>query len=184
MQLGKLLPRERIDLLLDEDSPFLEICPLAGVDQDDCVTGGTNIFGIGLVCGVECMISSNRYTIKGGTVDEQTLLRGGRATEIASENNLPQIRLVESGGANLTQQFKIFHKGGGGFYNMTRESAARVPQIAVVFGSSTAGGAYLPGMSDYVVMIKKQAKVRSAFPSNQCANAGPVVGFFGRSAVG
>jgi acetyl-CoA carboxylase carboxyltransferase component len=173
-KLGKLLPRERIQLLLDDDAPFLEICALSGYAQvgvDDCgpylklatqndaVTGGTTICGIGTVCGVECMISSNRYTVKGGTVDEATLRRSGRCGEIARENNLPMLMLVESGGANLTQQFKVFHNGGGAFYQITRQSRARVPQISVVFGSSTAGGAYTPGMSDYVVMVKQQAKV-------------------------
>jgi len=158
-KLGKLMPRERVELLLDEDSPFLEICPLAGIEQDGYAPGSTTFAGIGLVCGVECVITSNRYTIKGGTIDEASLRRSGRAAEIAHENNLPCIMLVESGGANLTQQFKIFHTGGGSFYNITRQSAKKLPQVSVVFGSSTAGGAYTPGMSDYVVMVKKQAKV-------------------------
>lgn len=107
-KLGKLMPRERVELLLDEDSPFLEICPLAGIEQDGYAPGSTTFAGIGLVCGVECVITSNRYTIKGGTIDEASLRRSGRAAEIAHENNLPCIMLVESGGANLTQQFKVF----------------------------------------------------------------------------
>jgi acetyl-CoA carboxylase carboxyltransferase component len=156
---GKLMPRERIALLLDDDSPVLEICPLAGWGQDGCAVGGNSVHVIGVVCGVMCHIVANKYTVKGGTADEATLVRGARAAAIAAENRLPTLMLVETGGANLTQQFKVFHAGGGSFYNMTRSSRAHVPQIAVVFGSSTAGGAYTPGMSDYVIMVKKRAQV-------------------------
>jgi acetyl-CoA carboxylase carboxyltransferase component len=156
---GKLMPRERIAVLLDDDSPWLELCPLAGVGQDAYAVGGNSIHGVGLVCGVACHIVANKFTVKGGTADEPTLMRGARASAVAVENRLPTIMLVETGGANLTEQFKVFHAGGGSFYGMTRASRAHLPQLSVVFGSSTAGGAYTPGMSDYVIMVKQRAQV-------------------------
>ncbi|WP_236791167.1 acyl-CoA carboxylase subunit beta [Amycolatopsis sp. GM8] len=155
---GKLLARERIELLLDEDSPFLELSPLAAWGTDYHV-GGSVVTGIGTVEGVECMIVANDPTVKGGASNPSSLKKGLRAAEIAAENRLPTINLVESGGADLPTQKEIFIPGGRTFRNLTNASAERIPTVALVFGNSTAGGAYLPGMSDYVVMVKERAKV-------------------------
>src|SRR5450432_3501140 len=161
---GKLLPRERVELLLDEGSYFLEIAPLAGIGFDDETPGARVIGGIGLVSGRECMIIANEATAKGGSTGEAGLWKNARLADIARENCLTAILLVESAGADLPVQSKIFVPGGRGFREITRRSKARIPTISVVFGSSTAGGAYLPGMSDYVVMIKRQAQVFLAGP--------------------
>jgi acetyl-CoA carboxylase carboxyltransferase component len=155
---GKLLARERIELLLDEDSPFLELSPLAAWGSDYQV-GASVITGIGVVEGVECMISASDPTVKGGASNPWTAKKSYRAADIAAQNRLPVINLVESGGADLPTQKEIFIPGGRIFRDITRSSAAKVPTIALVFGNSTAGGAYLPGMSDYVVMVKERAKV-------------------------
>ena len=155
---GKLLARERIELLVDEDAPFLELCPLAGWGSDFAV-GASVVTGIGVVEGVECMIVANDPTVRGGASNPWTLRKIGRAAQVAAENRLPTINLVESGGADLPTQKEIFIPGGRGFRNLTRSSAERRPTIALVFGNSTAGGAYIPGMSDYVVMVKERAKV-------------------------
>ncbi|HET6503727.1 MAG TPA: carboxyl transferase domain-containing protein [Amycolatopsis sp.] len=155
---GKLLARERIELLLDEDSPFLELSPLAAWGTDYQV-GGSIVTGIGVVEGVECMIVANDPTVKGGASNPSSLKKGLRAAEIAAENGLPTINLVESGGADLPTQKEIFIPGGRTFKNLTTASAAGRPTVALVFGNSTAGGAYLPGMSDYVVMVAERAKV-------------------------
>jgi acyl-CoA carboxylase subunit beta len=155
---GKLLARERIELLVDEDAPFLELCPLAGWGSDFAV-GASVVTGIGVVEGVECMIVANDPTVRGGASNPWTLRKIGRAAQVAAENRLPTVNLVESGGADLPTQKEIFIPGGRGFRNLTRASAERRPTIALVFGNSTAGGAYIPGMSDYVVMVKERAKV-------------------------
>ncbi|WP_285486864.1 acyl-CoA carboxylase subunit beta [Amycolatopsis taiwanensis] len=155
---GKLLARERIELLLDPDTPFLELSPLAAWGTGYHV-GGSLITGIGVVEGVECLIVANDPTVKGGASNPSSLKKGLRAAEIAAENRLPTINLVESGGADLPTQKEIFIPGGATFRNLTTASAAKRPTIALVFGNSTAGGAYLPGMSDYVVMVKERAKV-------------------------
>jgi acetyl-CoA carboxylase carboxyltransferase component len=155
---GKLLARERIELLLDEDSPFLELSPLAAWGTDFQV-GGSIVTGIGVVEGVECMVVANDPTVKGGASNPSSLKKGLRAAEIAAENRLPTINLVESGGADLPTQKEIFIPGGRTFRNLTNASAAGRPTVALVFGNSTAGGAYLPGMSDYVVMVAERAKV-------------------------
>ncbi|MFC6148271.1 MULTISPECIES: acyl-CoA carboxylase subunit beta [Mumia] len=155
---GKLLARERIELLLDEGAPFLELSTLAAWGTDFPV-GGSIVTGIGVVEGVECMIIANDPTVKGGSSNPLTVKKGLRAAQIAAENRLPTINLVESGGADLPTQKDIFIPGGATFRNITRSSAARVPTVALVFGNSTAGGAYVPGMSDYVVMVKEGAKV-------------------------
>jgi acyl-CoA carboxylase subunit beta len=155
---GKLLARERIELLLDEDTPFLELCPLAGWGSDFAV-GASVVTGIGVVSGVECMIVANDPTVRGGASNPFTLKKCARAAQVAAENRLPTVNLVESGGADLPTQKEIFVPGGAMFRNLTRASAERTPTIALVFGNSTAGGAYVPGMSDYVVMVKEQAKV-------------------------
>jgi acyl-CoA carboxylase subunit beta len=155
---GKLLARERIELLLDEGAPFLELMPLAGWGTDFPV-GASIVTGIGVVSGVECMIVANDPTVKGGASNPWTLKKSFRAAQIAAENHMPTINLVESGGADLPTQKEIFIPGGKIFRDITRSSAAKRPTIALVFGNSTAGGAYIPGMSDYVVMVKEGAKV-------------------------
>ena len=146
---GKLLPRERIEALLDEGSYFLEIAPLAGFGMDGQVPGAGSICGIGMVEGRECLIIANEATAKGGATGEPSLLKNARLADIARENYLPTILLVEAPGADLPQQ--VFVPGGRGFCEITRRSKMRIPTVSVVFGPSTAGGAYLPGMSDYVV---------------------------------
>ncbi len=160
---GKLTPRERIELLIDPGSAFLELSPLAGYGSDFTV-GASVVTGIGVVEGVECMITANDPTVKGGASNPWTLKKTFRASQIAEENRLPMISLVESAGADLPTQKEIFIPGGKVFRDLTRASAARIPTIALVFGNSTAGGAYVPGMSDYVVMVKEQAKVFLAGP--------------------
>ncbi|MFI6998227.1 acyl-CoA carboxylase subunit beta [Nocardia sp. NPDC050175] len=162
-QRGKLLPRERIQLLLDPDTPFLELSPLAAWGTQFHV-GASVITGIGIVEGVECAIMSHEPTIKGGTQNPYSLKKTLRLMQIAAENRLPSINLVESGGADLPTQAEIFTPAGAGFRNMTNASAARRPVISLVFGNSTAGGAYIPGMSDYIVMVKQRAKVFLAGP--------------------
>jgi len=161
---GKYLARERIELLLDRDSPFLELLPLAGLGMDGFGAGGTMVAGIGLVSGKLCMITANVGTRKGGSIDSATLQKSLRINEITMKNCLPTINLVESGGANLEEQEKIFNYGGENFREITRRSKAGLTTISVVFGNSTAGGAYIPGMSDYIVMVKEQAKVFLAGP--------------------
>ncbi|MBC7308919.1 MAG: acyl-CoA carboxylase subunit beta [Tetrasphaera sp.] len=155
---GKLLPRERIELLIDPGSAFLELSPLAGWGSDYTV-GASVVAGIGVVEGVECMITANDPTVKGGASNPWTVKKIFRASQIAEENNLPTISLVESGGADLPSQKEIFIPGGKLFRDLTRASKRRQPTIALVFGNSTAGGAYVPGMSDYTVFVKEQAKV-------------------------
>src|SRR5262245_58131444 len=156
---GKLLPRERVEMLLDEGSYFLEIAPLAGHGMENEFVGAGVVGGVGLVSGRQCLIVANESTVKGGAVSEIGQRKNARLAEITATNHLPSISLVESAGADLPVQHKIFVPGGAGFKEITRRSKARIPSISVVFGNSTAGGAYLPGMSDYVVMVKNQAKV-------------------------
>jgi len=155
---GKLLVRERIELLLDPDSPFLELSPLAAWGSDYTV-GASVVTGIGVVEGVECLISGSDPTVKGGSSNPWSTRKSFRAADIAAQNRLPVINLVESGGADLPTQKEIFIPGGRIFRDLTRASAAGCPTVALVFGNSTAGGAYLPGMSDYVVMVAERAKV-------------------------
>jgi acyl-CoA carboxylase subunit beta len=155
---GKLLARERIELLLDPGSPFLELSPLAAWGTEFAV-GGSVVTGIGVVSGTECLISASDPTVRGGTSNPWTVRKSFRAHDIALANRLPVISLVESGGADLPTQKEIFIPGGRTFRDLTRLSAAGIPTIAIVFGNSTAGGAYLPGMSDHVVMIRERSKV-------------------------
>ncbi|MCS6798673.1 MAG: acyl-CoA carboxylase subunit beta [Myxococcota bacterium] len=161
---GRLLPRERIERLLDRDGWFLEIGALAGMDVPGETPGTAVVGGVGLVSGVECVINASEATVKGGAITPITMLRSGRLAQIADQNRLPYIQLIESAGADLPNQSKIFVPGGAGFRNLTRKSEARIPTICLVFGPSTAGGAYLPGMSDYVVMVREQAQVYLAGP--------------------
>ncbi len=155
---GKLTARERIELLVDPGSAFLELSPLAGWGSDFTV-GASVVTGIGVVEGTECMISANDPTVKGGASNPWTVKKIFRASQIADENNLPMISLVESGGADLPTQKEIFIPGGKLFRDLTRASARKQPTIALVFGNSTAGGAYVPGMSDYTVFVRGAAKV-------------------------
>ncbi|MER5297865.1 carboxyl transferase domain-containing protein [Streptomyces lasiicapitis] len=155
---GKLLARERIELLLDPDTPFLELSPLAAWGSEYPV-GASMVTGIGVVEGVECLITANDPTVRGGASNPWTLKKAFRAHEIGHANRLPSIHLVESGGADLPSQKEIFIPGGALFKHLTQSSAAGIPTIAVVFGNSTAGGAYVPGMCDHVIMVKERAKV-------------------------
>jgi len=155
---GKLLARERIELLIDPDSPFLELSPLAAWGTEYPV-GAALVAGIGVIEGTECVITASDPTVRGGASNPYTLRKALRANEIARVNRLPVVNLVESAGADLPGQKDVFIPGGALFRDLTRLSAAGVPSIAVVFGNSTAGGAYIPGMSDHVVMVKDRAKV-------------------------
>lgn len=161
---GKLLPRERIELLLDPGSPFLELLPLAGHGVKNVGSGAGIIGGIGFVGGVETLITANEATLKGGSLNEYGVQKSLRLSEIGIENDLPAISLTESAGADLPNQSKIFVPGGQTFRDITRRSKKELPSICVVFGNATAGGAYVPGMSDYVIMVREEAKVFLAGP--------------------
>ena len=166
---GQLLPRERVARLLDPGSPFLELSTLAGYKMHDDdggknISGGGNIIGVGFVSGRRCLITASDSGIKGGSISPMGLAKSLRAQQIALENRLPAISLIESGGANLLYQSEIFVSGGRIFRNMARLSAEGVPQICVVHGSSTAGGAYMPGLSDYVVVVRGKSKIFLAGP--------------------
>jgi geranyl-CoA carboxylase beta subunit len=166
---GQLLPRERVARLIDRGSDFLELSPLAGLGMHDddgkkSVQGGGSIVGIGVVAGKRVLISASDSAVKGGTIAPMGLKKALRAQALALENKLPLIALVESGGANLMYQAEIFVDGGRTFANQARLSAAGIPQIAVVHGSSTAGGAYLPGLSDYVVLVRGRSSIYLAGP--------------------
>jgi 3-methylcrotonyl-CoA carboxylase beta subunit len=160
---GKLLPRERVRTLLDPGSPFLEVAPLAANGMyDDAAPGAGAIAGIGRVNGVECMVVANDATVKGGTYYPITVKKYLRAQEIALENNLPCLYLVDSGGAFLPLQDEVFPDRdhfGRIFYNQARLSAKNIPQIAVVMGSCTAGGAYVPAMCDEAIIVKEQGTI-------------------------
>jgi acetyl-CoA carboxylase carboxyltransferase component len=155
---GKLLARERIELLIDRDSAFLELSPFAAYGTQFHV-GASIVTGIGVIEGVECMITASDATVRGGTANPKTAAKTGRAMEIAKQNRLPLIQLVESGGADLPTQAEIFVPGGAGFRRETQLSRARIPVVSVVFGNATAGGAYTPGMSDYNIFIRDRSKV-------------------------
>jgi 3-methylcrotonyl-CoA carboxylase beta subunit len=176
---GKLIPRERIDYLLDEGSPFLEIAPLAanGMYNDDSPGAGV-IAGIGLVHGRHVLVISNDATVKGGTYYPMTVKKHLRAQEIALENKLPCIYLVDSGGAFLPKQDEVFpdkEHFGRIFYNQARMSAAKIPQIASVMGSCTAGGAYVPAMSDETVIVRNQGTIFLGGPPLVKAAIGEIV---------
>ncbi|TCK22255.1 acyl-CoA carboxylase subunit beta [Pseudonocardia endophytica] len=156
---GRLPARERVDLLLDEDVPFLELSMFAGAHEDGGHPGGRIITGIGQVSGVECMVIANEPTVKGGSLGPASVARQLRALDVAERNRLPVVSLVQSGGADLPRQAETFVPGGRTFRQLSRLSAAGIPTIALVFGSSTAGGAYMPGMSEYTVFVKDQAAV-------------------------
>ena len=163
-QAGKLLPRERVELLLDRDSHFLELCALAGYGIKGHKPGASLIGGIGVVSGVECVVTASDATVKGGAINEMGVRKSQRLADIAQRNAMPTISMIESAGADLPNQSRIFVPGGRGFHDLTDRSQQRIPSVCLVFGSSTAGGAYIPGMSDYVVMVKQQAQVYLAGP--------------------
>src|SRR6267154_5861123 len=160
---GKLLPRERVERLLDPGSPFLELSPLAAFGMyEDAIHAAGIITGIGRIEGRDCVIVCNDATIKGGTYYPMTVKKHLRAQEIARENRLPCIYLVDSGGANLPQWPDVFpdrEHFGRIFYNQATLSSLGIPQIAVVMGSCTAGGAYMPAMSDETVIVRKQGTI-------------------------
>ena len=160
---GKLLPRDRVERLLDPGSPFLEFSPLAAHEMyDDAAPGAGIITGIGRVAGQECVIVCNDATVKGGTYYPMTVKKHLRAQEIAQQNQLPCIYLVDSGGANLPNQDEVFpdrEHFGRIFFNQANMSAQEIAQIAVVMGSCTAGGAYVPAMSDVSIIVKNQGTI-------------------------
>ncbi|TDM09270.1 MAG: methylcrotonoyl-CoA carboxylase [Ideonella sp. MAG2] len=181
---GKLLPRERVEMLLDPDTPFLEIAPLAALgmypekDGSDAAPCAGMIAGIGRVGGVECVIVCNDATVKGGTYYPLTVKKHLRAQEVAQQNKLPCIYLVDSGGANLPNQDDVFPDRdhfGRIFYNQANMSAVGIPQIAVVMGSCTAGGAYVPAMSDETIIVKNQGTIFLGGPPLVKAATGEVV---------
>lgn len=165
---GKLLPRERLNLLLDAGSGFIELSALAGYmmhdDKDGTGAGGGLIAGIGFVAGIRSLIQVNNSAIKGGTISPTGLDKTLRLQQIAKENKLPLITLAESGGANLNYATDIFVQGARAFANQARLSAQGVPQITLVHGNATAGGAYQPGLSDYLIVIKNKTKMFLAGP--------------------
>src|SRR5580765_7139741 len=176
---GKLLPRDRVDALLDPGSPFLELSPLAAHDMygGDAPAAGI-ITGIGRVSGRRCVVVANDATVKGGTYYPITVKKHLRAQEIALENRLPCIYLVDSGGAFLPAQDEVFPDRdhvGRIFYNQARLSALAIPQIAVVMGSCTAGGAYVPAMADETIIVKNQGTIFLGGPPLVRAATGEVV---------
>ncbi len=181
---GKLLPRDRVEMLLDPGTPFLEIAPLAALGMykekggQDAAPGAGLIAGIGRVSGVECLVVCNDATVKGGTYFPLTVKKHLRAQEIAQQNRLPCIYLVDSGGANLPNQDEVFPDRdhfGRIFYNQAQMSAQGIPQIAVVMGSCTAGGAYMPAMSDESIIVKEQGTIFLAGPPLVKAAIGEIV---------
>lgn len=166
---GQLSPRDRLSMLCDRGAPLLELSNLAGFGMhddngEDQVLGGCVITGIGYVCGTLTVFNISDSAIKGGSIPPKGLAKTLRAQEIALENKLPMVNLIESGGANLTYQSEVFLDGGRVFRNMAVMSARGIPQITVCHGSSTAGGAYIPGLSDYVIIVKNRGKIFLAGP--------------------
>ncbi|CEJ56597.1 Putative Carboxyl transferase [Penicillium brasilianum] len=155
---GQLLPRDRVALLLDQDSPFLELGAFAGFRNEDSTPCANLISGIGNVCGRPCLLMSHIPTQSGGAWNEMTVLKVNRMMEIAFENDLPLISLVQSAGVFLPQQFRVFHKGGQLFHDLAVRTRHGKPSCAIVFGSSTAGGAYHPALSDYTIFVENQAQ--------------------------
>src|SRR5215469_11984650 len=176
---GKLLPRERVRALLDPGAPFLELSQLAAYGMyDGEVPAGGIITGIGRIMGRECIVVANDATVKGGTYFPMTVKKHLRAQEIAGENRLPCLYLVDSGGAFLPAQDEVFPDRdhfGRIFYNQARLSAAGIPQIALVMGSCTAGGAYVPAMSDESIIVKGQGTIFLGGPPLVRAATGEIV---------
>ena len=180
-QRGQLPPRERVNLILDRDAPFLELSSLCGLgmhedDGKENVYGGGSIVGIGMISGARCMVTASDSGIKGGAAHPMGVEKAIRAQEIALQNKLPLVQLVESAGANLLLQAEMFVRGGATFANMARLSAAGIPVISIVHGSSTAGGAYQTGLADYVVMVRGRSKVFLAGPPLLKAATGEIAG--------
>ena len=178
---GQLPPRERLNWLLDRDSPFLELSSLCGLgmhedDGADNVYGGGLIAGIGFVSGARAMVAANDSGIKGGAAHPMGVEKAIRAQEIALDEKLPYVQLVESAGANLMLQAEMFVRGGATFANMAKLSAAGIPVVSIVHGSSTAGGAYQTGLADYVVMVRGRSKVFLAGPPLLKAATGEIAG--------
>lgn len=167
-KLGKLLPHDRLAMLLDAGAPFLPLHSLAGYqmhdDKDGTEAGGAVLAGIGYVAGTRVLVVASNSAIKGGTITPAGLQKTLRLQEIAKENKLPIVSLSESGGANLNYAAEIFVEGARSFANQARLSALGLPQITVVHGNATAGGAYQPGLSDYCIMIREQSKMFLAGP--------------------
>src|SRR5882724_7679821 len=155
---GRLLARERMELLVDRDAPMLELSSLAAWGTEFPV-GASIVTAIGVVSGVECVLIAHDPTVRGGAMNPYTLRKTLRALEIARRNRLPVINLVESGGADLPTQSDLFVSAGKIFHELTELSSLAIPTIALVFGNSTAGGAYVPGMCDHAVFVDRQAKV-------------------------
>ncbi|MEY5099154.1 MAG: hypothetical protein RJA36_1873, partial [Pseudomonadota bacterium] len=176
---GKLLPRERVQMLLDPGTPFLEVAPLAALNMyGNDAPGAGLIAGIGRVAGVDCMVVCNDATVKGGTYYPMTVKKHLRAQEIAEQNRLPCIYLVDSGGANLPNQDEVFPDRdhfGRIFYNQANMSAQGIAQIAVVMGSCTAGGAYVPAMSDETIIVRNQGTIFLGGPPLVKAAIGEIV---------
>ena len=176
---GKLLPRDRVQMLLDPGTPFLELAPLAALNMyNNDAPGAGLIAGVGRVSGVDCMIVCNDATVKGGTYYPMTVKKHLRAQEIAAQNRLPCIYLVDSGGANLPNQDDVFpdrEHFGRIFFNQANMSAQGIAQIAVVMGSCTAGGAYVPAMSDESIIVKNQGTIFLGGPPLVKAATGEVV---------
>lgn len=165
---GKILPRDRLNLLVDRGADFIELLSLAGYqmhdDKDGTLAGGGVIAGIGYVAGVRCLVMASNSAIKGGTISPTGLDKMLRLQQIALENKLPIVNLSESGGANLNYATDVFVQGARGFANQARLSAVGLPQVTVVHGNATAGGAYQPGLSDYVVAVRNKTKMFLAGP--------------------
>ncbi|KAH7368448.1 carboxyl transferase [Plectosphaerella cucumerina] len=156
---GMLSVRDRVSLILDDNSPFLELMPSAGYEIKHSSPSASSLAGIGLVHGQMVVIGGNIPTLDSGAANEMTVKKQLRLSDIALQNGLPSISLNQSAGANLPQQFKVFHDGGRQFRDIARRSAEGAPTCTVVFGSSTAGGAYQPGMSSYSIFVREQAQV-------------------------
>ncbi|HEX3795726.1 MAG TPA: carboxyl transferase domain-containing protein [Acidimicrobiales bacterium] len=154
----KMMVRERLEALVDPGTPVLELCPLAGLETADPVGGGV-VVALVEISHTQCLVIANDPTVRGGTTSPTTIKKLLRAMDVAEENRLPLVILVESGGADLPRQADVFVPGGEQFRRLTQLSAQGIPTVCVVFGSSTAGGAYLPGMSDYTVMVEGRARV-------------------------
>ncbi len=167
-KMGKLLPRERIALALDPGSPFIELCKFAGYqqfdDKDGALAGGGVIGGLGMIKGLCCLLVANNSAVKGGTINPTGLDKILRLQQISLENRLPLITFAESGGANLNYAPLVYVPGARAFANQARLSALGIPQITIVHGNATAGGAYQPGLSDYTIMIKGQSQMFLAGP--------------------
>lgn len=175
---GKMLPHERVQHLLDAGSPFVELCGLAGYmmhdDKDGTEAGGNMIAGIGLINGVRCLVTASNSAIKGGTISPSGLRKTLRLQEVARQNKLPCVILSESGGANLNHAAEIFVEGARTFANQARLSALGLPQITVVHGNATAGGAYQPGLSDYMIVVRGKTEMFLAGPPLLKAATGEV----------